>query len=239
MIELTDFIMPDEEKLLSSSADIQNPAGLTADGYSAGVMLETGAPVITGVRGIFSHDMVLLDWEVDLSKSVSPVDHYDVALVRAEDLNSSPAGWKWEKTVERRYERRIHELPEGGYYLVIRGYNKAGVASRRELGEWGISELLIIDYTPRRSWPLTMTTLSLEPSTLKSRLMTTFPGSAPTSMHWGASWTIPHIRAAGLTWQAGINALLLISRLIRKEFRTVPKFTWPPGPVIGQACGPR
>ena len=50
--------------------------------------------------------------------------------------------------MERRYERRIQEIPEGGYYLVIRGFNKAGVSSRRELGEWGISELLIIDYTP-------------------------------------------------------------------------------------------
>ena len=68
VIELTDFIMPDEEKaIVFFRGTCQNPAGLTADGYSAGVMLETGAPIITGVRGIFSHDM-FLDWEVDLSR---------------------------------------------------------------------------------------------------------------------------------------------------------------------------
>ena len=148
VIELTDFTMPDEEKaLVFFRGTCQNPAGLTAEGRSAGVMLETGAPIITGVRGILSHDMLLLDWDVDLSRSVSPVDHYEVALVRVEDLNTSPAGWEWEKTAERRYERQIRELPEGGYHLVIRGFNKAGVGSRRELNEWGISQLLIIDYT--------------------------------------------------------------------------------------------
>ena len=121
----------------------------SAAGYSSGVMLETGAPIISRVNGYRSGDQYLFDWNINLSQSVSGLDHYEVALVAGKDLSGNPSGWMWQSVgLAQKYQIAVKDIPEGQYYLAVRGVNKANLASRRELNELGISSLIIVDYTP-------------------------------------------------------------------------------------------
>jgi hypothetical protein len=121
----------------------------SAAAYSSGVKLETGAPAIAGVIGYRSGNQYYFDWNINLNNSVSPLDHCEVALVSGQDLNGDSSSWNWETVgLSRKYQITIDEIPEGQYYLVVRGVNKANVASRREFNEYGISPLIVIDYTP-------------------------------------------------------------------------------------------
>ncbi|MCL6590873.1 MAG: Ig-like domain repeat protein [Firmicutes bacterium] len=115
---------------------------VSGTGYSGGVMLDTGAPKITGVSGGVSGDRLYFDWEVELS--ISPVARYEVALVRLED--AGPAVWA-DNGLERTYIYDAKDLPDGKYYLLVRAVNQAGTVSRREgaLDEWGVSPVVALD----------------------------------------------------------------------------------------------
>jgi hypothetical protein len=148
-IENGPYTILDHKRLYFLAKVLSGSGNLSAAGYSAGVILETGAPAITGVNCYRSGAQYLFDWNVNTGNSISPLNHYEVALVAGSDLNGDPSQWTWNSTGSaRKYQIALTNLPEGQYYLVIRGVNCANTASRRELNEWGISPLITIDNTP-------------------------------------------------------------------------------------------
>jgi hypothetical protein len=148
-IEYGPYTIVNNKRLYFLAKAISGAGNPSAGGYSAGVILETGAPAITGVNSYRSGNQFLFNWNVNTDNSISPLDHYEVALVASADLNGDPSQWTWNSTGQaRKYQIALQDLPEGQYYLVIRGVNRANIASRRELNEWAISHLIVVDNTP-------------------------------------------------------------------------------------------
>lgn len=115
-------------------------------GYSPGVVLDTGAPQITEVAGVASGNYLLFNWSV--IPSTSPVEHYEVALVKASEVNANPAPSAWINVgLSRRYTVDAANLDDGYYCLLIRACNEAGTYSRREgqVNEWGVSPVVLLD----------------------------------------------------------------------------------------------
>lgn len=119
---------------------------ISQSGYSTGIMLDSGAPQVKNVRGGVSGDRLLFDWDVEAS--ASPVAGYEVALVTADRVASSPDAWQ-KVGLNRSVMIEGEGLADGKYILLVRGYNRAGTYSRRQgnMDEWGESPILILDRT--------------------------------------------------------------------------------------------
>ena len=144
---ILDGIVLENSKITVFKGECFNGVDLVSQpGYSTGVMLDTGAPVIKNVRGVISNNMFIFDWDVEAS--ASPVAGYEVALVPEAEINLIPKGWI-NVGLSRSVVIDSKELPEGKYSLLIRGYNRAGTYSRREgqINEWGVSPVLTLDRT--------------------------------------------------------------------------------------------
>ena len=134
--------------------ETRNQAELVSDtGYSSGVALDTKAPKITNLRGCFTGNRLLFDWEVE--ESVSPLVRYEYALLAENEYaqliedEDYEVLWSEASDLSRRLSLDAAEIPDGRYYLVVRGFNAAGSYSRRqgEINEWGISPLVLVDRT--------------------------------------------------------------------------------------------
>ncbi len=120
---------------------------VSATGYSTGVILDTGAPRIIDVRGAVSGEQLLFDWNVICS--ASPVAGYEIALVPENIMDLTPDSWT-DVGLARSIVLDGHSLADDHYRLLIRGYNAAGIYSRREgeIDEWGISPRVTLDRIP-------------------------------------------------------------------------------------------
>lgn len=134
--------------------ETRNQAELVSDtGYSSGVVLDTKAPKITNLRGCFTGNRLLFDWEVE--ESVSPLVRYEYALLAENEYTQLIVDedyevlWSEAPDLSRRLSLDAAVIPDGRYYLVVRGFNAAGSYSRRqgEINEWGISPLVLVDRT--------------------------------------------------------------------------------------------
>ncbi len=138
----------EEGQLTVFLGECSNEAKLvSATGYSSGVVLDIGAPVITNVKGGVSGNSLFFDW--DVQASTSPVVFYEIALVPEARMNETPAAWT--KTgLNRSIVLDGKDLTDGNYRLLVRGCNQAGTYSRRqgELNEWGVSPRITIDRIP-------------------------------------------------------------------------------------------
>lgn len=128
-----------------NQADITSPPG-----YSTGIVVDSGAPVIKNVRAGISGASLLFDWEADTS--VSPVIRYEYAFIREAEMNSiTENDWRTaeDQSLHRRLSLDAAVYPDGRYCLVVRGYNAAGTYSRNdaEHREWGISNIITLDRT--------------------------------------------------------------------------------------------
>ena len=138
----------DEGNLTVFAGECLNNAGhLSATGYSTGVILDTGAPIITNVHGSVSDTNLLFDW--DIISSTAPVAGTEVALVKEEDIDKRPSSWQ-SLGLDKSISLDGSQLEDGYYRLLIKAFNQAGTYSRRGDGidEWGISPKVMLDKTP-------------------------------------------------------------------------------------------
>lgn len=113
---------------------------ISPPGYSTGVILDTGAPVISNVRGSLSGGEFIFDW--DSEPSLSPIAGYEVQLVKA-GTNADSLAWIG-TGLSRRVTLLIDDFSDGHYNLMVRAYNKAGTYSK----ELGVSQQVTLDTTP-------------------------------------------------------------------------------------------
>jgi len=128
-----------------NQAEITSPSG-----YSTGIVVDDGAPLIKNVRAGVSGNNLLFDW--DAETSISPVVRYEYAFVSESKVNSiTEEDWKTaeDMSLNRRLSLDATAYQDGRYCLVVRGYNAAGTYSRNdgEHHEWGISNVITLDRT--------------------------------------------------------------------------------------------
>lgn len=134
-----------EGDIIFFSGECTNEAMLVSGtGYSEGVMLDTGAPVITTVRGTVSGGDLYFDW--DAVDSSSPVVSFEISLVPWKQKDTVPPLWT-NVGLSRETVLSGVSYADGIYCLLVRAYNAVGTCSRRdgERDEWGISPPVVLD----------------------------------------------------------------------------------------------
>ncbi|MBN2533938.1 MAG: hypothetical protein JXB88_13695, partial [Spirochaetales bacterium] len=129
-----------EGSILVFEAECRNEAGLVEYGYSRGVILDTGAPVLSGVEGFYSDGLLYFQWEK--AESISPVTMYAVSLTKE---GNQPGEWT-EMGIVTGYTINADTagFADGKYTLWV----KAGNAAGRWTGVPQRSNTVIVDRSP-------------------------------------------------------------------------------------------
>ncbi len=104
----------------------RNEAGIYSDpGYSTGFILDNSYPILENLDWGISGDNMVITWEVDQSKAISPIDYFQVALISAG--NTEPENNQWiDSGLSRNHLFNISQMNEGIYQFFVRSVNTAG-----------------------------------------------------------------------------------------------------------------